>query len=249
MTRTTTRALVGAAITVLLGSVAVAPAMADPVAAPVVTWNVTPTTVAEAGNYDYGTVPLAPTCTVIADPVAPCAVTGYETTVGVHALVAMVGAPAVAVTPPLTYTVTATWTLKGFYRSVKENGSWNTRKGGSTIPLKFKIYDGEGDKSKTVTDISSFLATPIPCKNETAAVGTTTIDLKAAVAKKGQTLRYRDGAFHKNWKTSKLKATTVPVASKGHGKAKSKKVIVPSCYQVTMTALDGQSLTALFRLK
>jgi len=177
MTRTT-GAIVGAALTVLLGSFAVVPAMAD------------------------DTAPVVPT----------------------------------------------TWELKGFYGSVKEDGSWNTRKGGSTVPLKFKIYDGEGDKSKTVTDISSFTAAPIPCIGQTAATGTVTIDLMAA-AKKGSALRYRNGAFHKNWKTSKIKATAVVVASKADGKVRTKKVIVPSCYQVTLTAVDGQSLTALFKLK
>ena len=70
-----------------------------------------------------------------------------------------------------------------------------------------------------------------------------------AAAKKGFSLKYRDGAFRKNWKTSKVKATTVTVPAKGHGKAKSRKIIVPSCYQVTMTAVDGQSLTALFKLR
>lgn len=255
MTRFPSRVLVGAALTVLLGSFAVVPSVADPVdpAAPVVTWVTSATTFTDAGSYAYGTVPAAPTCTaLVADRRVTCTVDGYLATVGAHILTPMVGdgAAAVAATPTISYTVTATWTLKGFFKPVKENGVWNTRKGGSTVPLKFKIYNGEGDKSKSVSDISSFIAMPIPCVGQTAAVGTATIDFKAA-AKKGFTLRYRDGAFHKNWKTAKVKATTatVPAKANGKGKAKTKKVIVPSCYQVTMTALDGQSLTALFKLK
>ena len=244
MTLTTTRALVGAALTVLLGSIAVVPAVADPVV-PTVSW----VGITEGASFPYGQVPATVGCqTTAVDELGaalPCTVEGLLPTVGAHTLTAVVADADVAT---LTYTVTATWTLKGFYRSVKEGGTWNTRKGGSTIPLKFKIYDGEGDKSKTVNDISSFVATPIPCVGQTAAVGTATLDLKAA-AKKGFTLKYRDGAFHKNWKTSKIKATTMTVPAKGHGKAKTKKVIVPSCYQVTMTAVDGQALTALFKLK
>lgn len=246
MTRTTTRALVGAALTVLLGSFAVAPAVAEPVVpvVPTVTFSI-----AEGATFAYGQVPAAVTCETTAvdelGAVLPCTVEGLLPTVGTHTLTAVVADVDVAT---LNYTVTATWTLKGFYGSVKEDGAWNSRKGGSTIPLKFKIYDGEGDKSKTVTDISSFVAMPIPCVGQTAAVGTATLDFKAA-AKKGFSLKYRAGAFHKNWKTDKLKATKVIVPAKGKAKAKSVKVIVPSCYQVTMTAVDGQSLTALFKLR
>ena len=245
MTRTTiSRAVVGAALTVLLGGFAVVPAMAEP-AAPTVSW----VGITEGATFPYGQVPATVGCATTAvdevGAVLPCTVEGLLPTVGTHTLTAVVADADVAT---LTYSVTATWKLKGFYGPVKESRVWNTRKGGSTIPLKFKIYDGEGDKSKTVKDISSFLAAPIPCVGQTAATGTATIDLKAA-AKKGHTLRYRDGAFHKNWKTSKLKATTVTVQAKGHGRTKAKKVIVPSCYQVTMTAVDGQALTALFKLK
>lgn len=246
MTRFSSRALVGAALTVLLGSFAVVPANAVP-AAPVVTWVTSATTVTDAGSYAYGAVPAAPTCTAVAEQAAvlPCAVTGYAVTVGTHILTAVVAdAPA----GTLSYTVTATWKLKGFYGSVKENGAWNTRKGGSTIPFKFVIKDENSVKSKDKTDIASFVAAPIPCVGQTVAVGMKTIDF-LTITKKGRTLRFHDGAFHQNWKTDKITATTVTVPAKGHGKAKTKKVIIPSCYQVTMTAVDGQSLTALFKLR
>jgi len=251
MTRFSSRALAGAAITVLLGSIAVIPAAAEPVppAAPVVTWT---TALVDAQSYAYGSVEVttAPTCTVEADPTQLCTVTGYATTVGSHTLVALVGPvdAAVAGTPTITYTVTATWKLKGFYGPVKEHSTWNTRKGGSTVPLKFVIKDENSVKSKDKADIASFVAAPIPCAGQTVAVGTKTIDF-LSITKKGRTLRFHDGAFHQNWKTDKVKATKVVVPAKGHGKDKTKKVIVPSCYQVTMTAVDGQSLTALFKLK
>ena len=256
MTRTTpSRAIVGAALTVLMGSFAVVPAVATPVvpAAPVVSWLTSATTVTDAATYAYGAVPAAPTCTaLVADVAATCTVDGYLPTVGSHTLTPMVGdgVAAVAATPTISYTVTPTWTLKGFYKPVKENGVWNTRKGGSTVPFKFKIYEANGVKTKDKTDIASFVAAPILCVGQTTATGTKTIDL-LSVTRKGFTLRYRDGAFHQNWKTAKVKATRVTVSAKvkGHAKAKTKKVIVPSCYQVTMTAVDGQSLTALFKLK
>lgn len=248
MTRFSHRALVGAALTVLLGSFAVVPAVAVPtVAAPTVTWNTSAMTVVNAGSYAYGAVLAAPTCTAVDElaAVLPCSVTGYATTVGAHTLTAVVAdAPA----GTLTYAVTATWKLKGFYGSVKENGSWNTRKGGSTIPLKFAILDENSVKSKDKADIASFVAAPIPCVGQTVAVGTKTINF-LSVTTKGRTLKSHHGAFHQNWKTSKVKTTTVTVPAKGKGHVKTKKVIVPSCYQVTMTALDGQSLTALFKLK
>jgi hypothetical protein len=250
MSRFSNRALIGAALTVLLGSFAVVPAVAAPtVAAPTVTWNTSAMTVVNDGHYAYGAVPAAPTCTAVDEVAAalPCSVTGYSTTVGAHTLTAVVAdAPA----GTLTYTVTATWKLKGFYGSVKEDGFWNIRKGGSTIPLKFVIKDENSVKSKDKADIASFVAAPIPCVGQTVAVGTKTIDF-LSVTTKGRTLKSHHGAFHQNWKTAKVKATTVtvPANGKGKGKVKTKKVIVPSCYQVTMTAVDGQSLTALFKLR
>ena len=242
------RVLAGAALTVLLGSFAVVPATAEEPVAPVitVTWS---TGITEGQTFPYGTVPASPTCTA-ADAlmaVVPCAVAGYAVTVGVHTLVPMVGEPAVAATPTVTYTVTPTWKLKGFYGPVKETSTWNTRKGGSTVPLKFKIYEADGTKTHDKADIAAFTAAPIPCVGQTVATGTTTVDF-LTVTTKGRTLKYRDGAFHQNWKTPKATKMTVPVA-KAKGKAKTKKVVVPTCYQVTMTAVDGQSLIALFRLK
>ena len=177
MTRFSHRVLVGAALTVLLGSFAVVPAGAEPIVAP-----------------------------------------------------------------------TTTFTLKGFYGSVKEDGAWNTRKGGSTVPLKFVIKDENSLKSKDKADIASFVAAPVPCLGQTVAVGTTTIDF-LTVTRKGRTLRFHDGAFHQNWKTAKVTPARVTVPAKGKVEAKTRKIVVPVCYQVTMTAVDGQALTALFKLK
>jgi hypothetical protein len=243
MTRFSSRALAGAAITVLLGSFAVVPAIAEPV--PTVGW----VGITEGASFPYGQVPATVGCTTTAvDQVGQalvCTVEGLLPTVGTHVLTAVVADAPVGT---LTYSVTATWKLKGFYGPVKEHSTWNTRKGGSTVPLKFKIYEANGVKTHDKADIASFVAAPIPCVGQTVAVGTKTIDF-LSITKKGRTLRFHDGAFHQNWKTDKVKATKVIVPAKGHGKDKTKKVIIPSCYQVTMTAVDGQALTALFKLK
>jgi hypothetical protein len=208
MTRFSTRAVVGAALTVLLGSFAVVPAVAQPPTPVVpVTWT---SAIVDGQSYAYGAVPVAPTCTAVDDQQLPvtCTVDGYLATVGAHTLTPMVGdgVAATAASPTISYTVTATWTLKGFYKPVKVNGVWNTRKGGSTVPFTFKIYEANGVKTKDKSDIASFVAAPIPCIGQTVAVGTKTIDF-LSITKKGRTLRFHDGAFHQNWKTDKVKAT------------------------------------------
>jgi hypothetical protein len=242
MTRFSSRALAGAAITVLLGSFAVAPAIAEPV--PTVAF----VGITDGASFAYGQVPTTVGCTTTAVDdqglALDCTVTGLLPTVGTHVLTAVVADAPVGT---LTYYVTATWELKGFYGPVKEHSTWNTRKGGSTVPLKFKIYEAKGVKTHDKADIASFVAAPIPCVGQTVAVGKT-IDF-LSITKKGRTLRFHDGAFHQNWRTDKIKATKVIVPAKGHGKDKTKKVIIPSCYQVTMTAVDGQFITALFKLK
>ena len=42
---------------------------------------------------------------------------------------------------PGSYTISA-WTLTGFYQPVTMGGIYNTVKGGSTVPLKFHVYQG-----------------------------------------------------------------------------------------------------------
>lgn len=132
------------------------------------------------------------------------------------------------------YTVTA-WTLRGFYRPVKMGaGVWNKAKAGSTVPLKFKVYQGIA-KLKGSGIVADLSAQQVSCTDLTS------IGLPSPVASchKGFKLKYQAGAFHQNWKTPKL--TKV---------AKSAKKLAPrTCYQVTMTTVDGSALTALFNLK
>ncbi|MEO7839411.1 MAG: PxKF domain-containing protein [Anaerolineales bacterium] len=117
----------------------------------------------------------------------------------------------------------AAWTLKGFYQPVDMNGIWNTVKNGSTVPLKFEIFAG----STELTDVSavkSIIAVQISCTS------TGTEDAIEITATGSTVLRYDStgGQFIYNWKTPST-------ANK--------------CYRVTMTALDGSKLEALFKLK
>jgi hypothetical protein len=121
------------------------------------------------------------------------------------------------------------WTLAGFYQPVDMSTGatvYNTVKGGSTVPLKFNIYQSTQANTNERTDVGavkSFTATPYVC---TASV---TDDIEI-VTTGGTVLRYDTTGqqFIQNWLTPKLPGT---------------------CYKVTMTALDGTPLTAFFKLK
>lgn len=230
------RLLVGAALTALVGVAAAVPATAA--TAPVITWQ---SEIAAGATYAYGEVPaVAPTCTAVDDlGVVPCTVTGYSTEVGVHVLTATaVASDAVTTTVETrTYTVQA-WELKGFYRPVKMGaGVWNKVKGGATVPLKFKVYVG-GAKAKTTSVVASLTAQQVSCDATLSPIGS---PMPITSAKKGFRLKYRDGAFHQNWKTTKV-VKAKPVKGK---KAPAATV----CQQVTLTTQDGSTLTALFTLR
>ena len=183
-------------------------------------------------SYVYGQVPSA-ACTATVDlaPV-PCVVDGYADTVGVHTLTALVqGSPT---TPTISYTVTA-WTLKGFGKPVRMTGV-NKVKAGSTVPLTFKVYEGT-TKAKSAGVVAGFTAQQYECTT-LAAIGA---PVPVASTRKGFTLKYRNGAFHQNWKTPK------PAKA---AKVKGKKPAAASvCYTVTLTTKDASTLTANFLLK
>jgi hypothetical protein len=121
------------------------------------------------------------------------------------------------------------WTLAGFYQPVDMNAGgmvYNTVKGGSTVPMKFNIYQSTQANANERTDVGavkSFTASPFAC---TTAV-TDEIEI---VSTGGTALRYDTSGqqFIQNWATPKSPGT---------------------CYKVTMTALDGSALTAYFKLK
>ena len=115
------------------------------------------------------------------------------------------------------------YSISGFYQPVDMNGVVNTVKGGSTVPLKFEVFNG----SVELTDpaIVTMSAKPITC-----ATGAATDAIEEIVTTGGTGLRYdtTSGQFIYNWKTPKKAGT---------------------CYAVTATTSDGSTLTALFRLK
>jgi hypothetical protein len=115
------------------------------------------------------------------------------------------------------------WNLTGFYQPVDMNGVFNVVKGGSTVPLKFEIFAGGVELTDTIA-IKSLTYAQVSC---TAGAATDEIE---TVATGGTVLRYdsTSGQFIYNWKTPT-----------GAGK----------CFRVTMTALDGSTLVAYFKLK
>ena len=58
----------------------------------------------------------------------------------------------------------AAWTLTGFYQPVTMGGIYNTVKGGSTVPLKFNVYQGaQGVNERTDVAAISFAVTQGAC--------------------------------------------------------------------------------------
>lgn len=177
------------------------------------------------GVYYFGAVPAAPTCTAVDALSGPgsCTVTGYSATIGTHTLVATAFDQAGNTqVETRTYTVKA-WTLKGFYQPVDMGGVWNTVKGGSTVPLKFEIFAGATE----LTDVSavySITSAQVAC---TAGLEET---VEEVTATGGTVLRYDPiaGQFIFNWQTLRKPGT---------------------CHRVTLTARDGSTLVAFFKLK
>lgn len=175
-------------------------------------------------EYYWGDTPPEPTCTATdtVSGLASCEVTGYSTAVGEHTLTATATDNAGnTATKTLTYTVKA-WTLSGFFQPV-DMGTYNTVKGGSTVPLKFQVFKGTTEVTSPAA-IASITATAFKCE-----AGVPSSDAEEWAATTGATeLRYTGGQFMYNWKTPKTPGV---------------------CYKVTVTTQDGSKLTALFTLK
>jgi hypothetical protein len=111
----------------------------------------------------------------------------------------------------------------GFYKPV-DMDKRNVVKGGSTVPLKFEVLLNGVEQSDTDV-VDSVTMTPMSCKTGVA------IGAAEAIGNTGGTaLRYdvKAGQFVQNWQTPK---------SAG------------ACYTVTMTTIDGGSISADFQLK
>ncbi|MBI2776763.1 MAG: MBG-2 domain-containing protein [Chloroflexi bacterium] len=116
------------------------------------------------------------------------------------------------------------WSLNGFYQPV-DMGFLNTVKGGSTVPLKFEIFQGSTELTN-VTAIKGFKATLTNC----LAFVDVPADAIEMTATGGTSLRYdgSGGQFIQNWQTPK---------SPG------------ACYSVSMQTQDGSVIYAHFKLK
>jgi len=114
-------------------------------------------------------------------------------------------------------------TFEGFYQPVDMGGVYNKVKNGSTVPLKFNIYSGTTEL-KDVSSVNGLTFAETNC--DTTAI---TDDIETTAT--GSTvLRYDTlaGQFVYNWKTPRISG---------------------KCYRVTVTAIDGVSLSAYFKLK
>ena len=173
----------------------------------------------------YGSTAAEPGCAASdsgSGLVGPCEVAGYSDKVGTHKLTATATDKAGnSTTVTQSYEVKA-WTLKGFYQPIDMNGVLNTVKGGSTVPAKFEVFAGV--KELTDPSLVSFSSAKIQCTPGGAE------DVVEVVATGNTVLRYDAiaGQFVYNWKTPT-----------GAG----------SCYKLTMTADDGSSISANFKLK
>ncbi|NUS36794.1 MAG: hypothetical protein HOQ04_10130 [Pseudarthrobacter sp.] len=173
----------------------------------------------------FGSTPAEPTCTASdggSGLAGSCKVTGYDKTVGSHTLTATatdLAGNETAVTQ--TYTVKA-WTVKGFYQPIDMNGVLNTVKNGSTVPAKFEIF--AGDTELTDPALAKFTLAQGTCSPLAIQ------DAIETTATGNTSLRYdaTSGQFIYNWKTPTLAG---------------------SCYTLTMTAADGTSIKANFKLK
>jgi hypothetical protein len=118
------------------------------------------------------------------------------------------------------YTVTApTLAIRGFYSPI-DMGALNAVKAGSTVPVKFEIFDGKRELTST-SDVASVTSQQVSC-----TTGTAFAPARAVVSTGGTALRY-SSQFMQNWK--------VPAAV--------------GCYQLVATARDGSSISAMFKVK
>lgn len=114
----------------------------------------------------------------------------------------------------LTLTTTLPVEIQGFFAPVGDGD--NTVKAGSTVPLKFRVFDGDTE----ITDpavIASVVALKVPCEGEDS------LPEGIEIVNKGNTgLRYAEDSFIVNWKTPRT----------------------PGCYEVTVTTVDETRIVA-----
>jgi hypothetical protein len=102
---------------------------------------------------------------------------------------------------------------------------WNTSKGGSTIPLKFNVYAGSVELTDVPTTVKAFTA----MKLSTCSGGAGDEAVEELASAGSTTLRYADGQFIQNWKTSKVNTDT--------------------CYRVQLQLMDNSAIYTFVKLK
>ncbi|HEX6875817.1 MAG TPA: PxKF domain-containing protein [Nocardioidaceae bacterium] len=119
---------------------------------------------------------------------------------------------------------TPVWSSQGFFAPVgmssSANKMVNTVKGGSTVPLKFRVYK-DGVEQKDVSVVTGLKVTTVIC--ETGALTDTVAQLTSG----STSLRYDGSQFVQNWKT--------PTAV--------------GCYRASALLGDGSAITADFRIQ
>jgi hypothetical protein len=181
------------------------------------------------GSYYFGSVPSAPTCDAsdgLSGLDGTCSVSGYGTTVGTHTVTAEANDKAGNTnSASSTYTVLG-WDFRGFYQPVDMNNTLNTVKGGSTVPIKFELFAGSTELTATSNVVTPLKAQKVNC----TGLASTEEDPIELTATGGTSLRYDStgGQYIYNWQTPKQAG---------------------ACYSVTVSALDGSSQTAYFKLK
>jgi len=194
--------------------------------APEVTWTGGP---ADGAVYDFGDPVPAASCTADDETSgvdgAGCTVAGADSAVGTHTLTASARDRAGNRTSVTRSYTVRPWFVDGFLRPVTMGeGVVNTVKAGSTVPLKFDVHRGGPTGPDVTGEVGSIVMTRVPCDGSDSAEPVT------AVASTGSTaLRYSDGQWIQNWAT--------PASGKG------------SCYRVTLTTLDGSTISAGVLLK
>jgi hypothetical protein len=208
-----------------IGSATAGPFKVDATAPAVPTFGAGPV---DGAYYFPTTAPATPDCTSsdATSGLASCLVTdslASYNSVGTHTLTATATDVAGNTsTATLTYYV-YTLTLNGFFQPVDMNGVLNTVKNGSTVPLKFRVFDRTVERTDTAV-VTAFGAKQYTCG------GTAPEDAVEMTTTGGTSLRYDTTGtqFIQNWQTPRSPGT---------------------CWVATATFVDGSKLSALFKLK
>ncbi|MGQ0792090.1 MAG: PxKF domain-containing protein [Nitrosopumilaceae archaeon] len=179
----------------------------------------------DGDSFNFGNIPPEPTC-IAQDDLSgvdgDCSVIGYQTIVGIHQI-QFIASDLAGNTNTITidYQILP-WSIAGFYLPVDMGEVLNSVKGGSTVPLKFEVF--QGTTELTETSIAQLIQQNVQC--DTSMV----ID-EVEITTTGNTeLRYDQDSsqFIFNWKTPKLPGT---------------------CWDITLETTDESSIVAHFTLK